>query len=331
MKIIILAGGQGTRLWPISTQEKPKQFHRLGTKETLLRETFLRVKSFGVENIFVITLEEQKHLVAEQIPEIPSSHIFAAPLPQDSAMGVAFAVKMLEKQGIDPQETLVFLPADHLIEPADAFVSFLKTVETEHQKYRDSLMTIGITPTGPMTRFGYIELRTQSSELRERNKVFKVEKFLEKPNEEKAKELIAEGNVVWNSGFIVGTLARLLQSFQTHAPEFLSATESIEAFKNAPRISFDYAIWEKESNILCMPSQNLFFWNDVGTWDSIPNLHHGQKIVEIQSHSNIAHSETGKPIVFLGAENLVVIESENGLIVAHKDHLGGIKDALKQL
>ena len=333
MKIVLLAGGQGTRLWPISTPKKPKQFQAIGTEHSLLRETFLRVKEIGIENIFVITLEEQKFLVESELPDLYSDHIISAPESQDSAMGVAFALRALQEKGIENSETLIFLPADHIINPAHVFCDFLKKAEEYNNQFPESLMTIGISPTSPSTEFGYIQLNACKSDCEKKDfPLFKVTQFLEKPNKQRAEELLSEGNTVWNSGFIVGKQEKLLSAFEKHAPEFLKAYDSLEDFKKAPRISFDYAIWEKEENILCIPSNNAFSWNDVGNWGAVDNMNDHQKVVEVfGAKNNQVFSQSKKDVVLLGLEDVIVIEGENGLLVAKKSEIHSLKDALKGL
>lgn len=340
MKIVLLAGGRGTRLWPVSTKDKPKQYHSFGMSSSLLRETFLRVSDFGVENIVVVTLEEQKHLVARDLPELKDEQVITLPYPHDSAMGIAFAIQGLEKLISSETEGLIFLPSDHLIAPNSVFCSFLKNLEKISQQNPEYLITVGISPTDPATRYGYIHCDNNAHEISSGIPVFKVKKFLEKPDKKKAEELIATKHVLWNAGFIIGSYERLKKAYLDHAPEFLEATTSLDKFRKTKALSFDYAIWEKEAQILCVPSNHLFSWNDVGMWDAIPTLSNNQKISSFDSKGNkisfaktgnIAYSESKKDIVLLGMEDTVVIEGENGILVSKKDNLSSVKSALKEL
>jgi mannose-1-phosphate guanylyltransferase len=336
MKIILLSGGQGTRLWPVSTKDNPKQYQKFGMKHSLLQETFNRVSCFGKNNIYVLTLEEQKHLVKKSLPEIKESQIITQPYAQDSAMGIAFTINNLKD--IDENETLVFLPSDHEIKPKKKFTDFIKNLETLNQKNSDYLFTVGITPNFPATDFGYIKCEDHKFSFKNKIYSLPVNKFLEKPKLEKAKTLFKEKNIFWNAGFIIGTKKRLKESFLKNAPEILNACKSLDDFKKAPFLSFDYAIWEKETKILCVPSQNLFNWNDIGLWKNVPNAQKNQKIIYLNKkgkkqnkHNNFVYSENKKPVILLDVKDLLVIEGDKGILIAKKGEEKNLKEALKHI
>lgn len=340
MKIIIHSGGIGSRLWPLSTKQKPKQYHSFSEENSLLRNSFLRIKEFGVENIFIATLEEHKHFVYQDIPELDQSHVLTQAAPHDSALGTALVIEKLKNiTGIE-NETLVFLPSDHIIEPANTFCEFLRNAETINQQHPTELITVGISPTYPANGFGYIQQSPEVFAQTDTIKAFRVKRFLEKPDTQTAQKLIDNGNVSWNAGFIIGTHQRLLQAFQHHAPQYLEAVHNLDIFEKLPRASFDYVIWENEKNILCLPSNHLFEWNDVGMWDTIPHLSKGQnttclnnngKEISLETSENIIFSSTQKKVLTLGLENIVIIESEDGILVANKENLSDIKKGLKIL
>jgi mannose-1-phosphate guanylyltransferase len=338
MKILLLAGGQGSRLWPISTPEKPKQFHSFGQDESLLRSTFLRLQEFAPDDIYIVTLEEQKHHIKKHIPEISKDHIITLPYAHDSAMGIAYGVHALRDF---PNETLVFLPSDHIISPPGAFCSFLKHAEIINQKYQEYLITVGISPTSPSSQFGYIHCEERVFDLSGTNAVFKVQAFLEKPEESVAKKLLETKHVLWNAGFVIGTQKKLFKTYEKFGQEYLESLKNLEAFKNAPLLSFDYVIWEKmKGSTLCIPSNHQFSWNDVGIWESIPDLEKKQKTVCVSSSGeivspkelkNTAYSASGKNILTLGLEDIVVIEGEEGILVAKKENLSYIKRGIKKI
>ncbi len=305
MKALILAGGSGTRLWPLSRKNYPKQFLKLNNKRSLLQETaerLLKVVSFN--DIIVMTNNEYKfHVLSDinalfnakdsasrgQVPlsgthgslpfghgSVPLTGIILEPAIRNTASAIALGMKYcLEKLGCKEDDVLFVCPSDHVIKPADRFAGYVKLSEEIAQK--GHLVTFGVKPTRPETGYGYIKVSKESvvssKHPEDASKdYYKVEKFTEKPDAETAKKYVDEGNYYWNSGMFAFSVATMMQEFSIHAPKIsemldMSFDDMVSNFKRMPDISLDYAVAEKSDRIVMMPLD--LYWNDIGSWDSL--------------------------------------------------------------
>jgi mannose-1-phosphate guanylyltransferase len=337
MKIILMAGGSGTRLWPISTTHFPKQFHTFGRKKSLLQETFTRVEALGKDNIFVITLDAFRPFVQEQLPTLSPGNILSTPIARDSALHIATCVTHFLKKNTPEEEPLLFLPSDHDVSPPSAYTQFLQHCFQIFRKKKNGLFTIGITPHTFSTQFGYIALKKKAPH----QDFSHVKSFYEKPSTNKAKALLERENIVWNAGYILGSVSRIHKAFHEHAPEILKEIKKDSPnYETIPPLSFDHAIWEKEKDIYCIPTNNAFSWNDIGNWNTAGPILPPSKssccdkegnIHPPKTLKNILFSSSKKPIITLGIEDCVLIESEEGILLAHKESLPHLKKTLSFL
>ncbi|MBN2732774.1 MAG: mannose-1-phosphate guanylyltransferase [Balneolaceae bacterium] len=347
---VIMAGGSGTRFWPKSTKEHPKQFLTLFGDQTMLQSTVERIKSaIPADRVWVITNERYVDLVNAQLPEVPKNNIIGEPVAKNTAPCVAAAAALIDKQ--DPDATMAVLPADHLIANADEFISVLKAGAQKAEE-SDSLVTIGVQPTRPETGYGYIELKKDSAEPVGDYEVKRVAQFREKPDIATARQFVFSGRFLWNSGMFIWKTSVILDQFKKHLPDVAEQvkqlkpsidtnqqTEALNIFYQAcPSVSIDYGIMEKAENVYVIPGD--FGWNDVGSWkalydveekDKNDNVMKALQYITEESSGNLVHSSNGKLIALAGVENLAVVETDDVILVCNLDKAQSVKQVVNQL
>jgi mannose-1-phosphate guanylyltransferase len=334
---VIMAGGVGTRFWPMSTTQRPKQFlDVLGIGETLLQQTFNRMKMIcPVENIYVVTSQSYKELVQQQLPEVHNENILCEPARKNTAPCVAYASYKIHKK--DPDAVTVVAPSDHLVKKEDTFV---KAITSCFQKAatEDCLITLGIKPTRPDTGYGYIQFI--KSDVDESDKrINKVKTFTEKPNHEMANFFMESGDFLWNSGIFIWSTRSILKALETHDPELSHLFKEGWDYYNTPRekefvdrayatcknISIDYSVMEKAANVYVRSS--IFGWSDLGTWGSLyshiekdakKNALVGKNIITYDCSNCIVQVPKDKLVVLQGLEDYIVVESEGVLMICKK-------------
>lgn len=337
---VILSGGSGTRLWPLSVSEKPKQFLSLVGKETMIQQTLLRLDGLNVADPIVICNESHRFIVAEQMQELGKKvTILLEPLPRNTAP--AIAVGAWQALSADKDAVMIVLPSDHIIKNKEAFCSAVKIAAEEALK--GSLVTFGIVPTMPHTGYGYIKAGSCAG-----GKVFDLEKFVEKPDLETAKKYLAEGTYSWNSGMFVfkaETFLKELEHFEPVMAElskkaFDNATKDSDfvrinkdAFEQIKGNSIDYAVMEKtkKGKVVKLDAG----WDDVGSYTALHQINEKDKngnVVCCQSTSAIIDSKgnyvnTRKKTALIGVENLVVVETDGALLICNMDKSQAVKEA----
>ncbi len=333
MKVVILAGGSGARFWPSSTSGTPKQFLKLFSDKTLIRQTFERFQGrVSPENIIVITSEEHVGLTKKELPEIPDKNIFGEPFRKNTAPACLTGTLFAEEN-----ETVLTVPADHYIPNSDNFFKCIDLAVNRLDKNPHTLITFGIRPTRPETGYGYIEADGKVSE-----KIFKVSKFHEKPGEEKAREYIDAGNFFWNSGMFMWKKSFFLNEIEKYENEIfesmnkmdvLSKKSVFSAYQSLKPISIDYALMEKSQNIEIVES--TFEWSDLGSWKSIMELEmNGSKsenIICVDSRNVFVKTNSKKPVAVVGLDNIIVIENENGLLICSEEKTQNVREVTTAL
>jgi mannose-1-phosphate guanylyltransferase len=343
---VILSGGSGTRLWPLSRSGYPKQFLPLLGAESLFQLTLDRVKSIpNSENPRVICNEEHRFLIAEQAHEIDVklTSILLEPIGRNTAPAVTLAALQLKSENKN-DDLMLILPSDHIIANPNAFYQAIEKASVAASM--GHLVTFGILPTQPETGYGYIKRGDDH-----KDGSFKVEQFVEKPNLDKAKSYLVSGDYFWNSGMFLFKVSTFLNEIKLHSPDILHACEKAlaniqkdldfsridkEAFTNCPSDSIDYAVMEKTQHAAVVPLDAE--WNDVGAWpavwevlqkDTQGNAHQGDVIIE-SSNNNYVHANH-RLVSLLGVEDLMVIETSDVVLVTHKDHAQDVKKIVDQL
>jgi mannose-1-phosphate guanylyltransferase len=343
---ILMAGGVGSRFWPVSTAEFPKQFHdMLGSGETLIQKTFSRLaKLIPVENILILTNESYNHLVLEQLPMVKQEQVLLEPAMRNTAPCILYASLKIQKQ--NPDAVMVVAPSDHWIENEDVFAQNLQQCFDFCAK-ENALMTLGIQPTFPNTGFGYIEYDKTDS-----NPIKKVNQFREKPDYETAKSFLDSGNFLWNGGIFIWSVKTITEAFEKFQPKmnalFLSGLESYntpaekqfieENYTLAENISIDYAVMETAKNVYVLPA--TFDWNDLGTWGSLHeklekdennNAVVNAKVLLENSSNNIVRSDADKLIIIDGLHDYIIVDKEGILLIYPKSKEQDIKSIVKKL
>jgi len=337
---VLMAGGVGSRFWPVSTTEFPKQFHdMLGSGYTLIQKTFGRLsKLIPAENIFILTNKRYNHLVLEQLPMVKPEQVLLEPAMRNTAPCILYASLKIQKQ--NPDAVMVVAPSDHWIEDENAFTNDLQKCFDFCAK-ENALMTLGIQPTFPNTGFGYIEFDKLDT-----NSIKKVNQFREKPDYETAKEFIKAGNFLWNGGIFIWSVASITNAFATFQPkmnslfmeginDYNTPAESsfIETkYANAEDISIDYAVMEKAKNVFVLPA--TFDWNDLGTWGSLHEKLEKDKqnnavlnatVILENASNNIIRTDTEKLIIIDGLNDYIIVDEKNILLIYPKEKEQDIK------
>lgn len=337
MYSVILCGGSGSRLWPLSRKNFPKQFLKLYSDKSLLQETFLRMREImPVENIFFITNDANLFNVINQIKEMEKdfdvSRVLTEPASLNTAAAITYTIKHLtEIVGIPVEDSIIFLPSDHFIGNKK---SYLDLVISSMKNVGDKIGTIGITANKPETGYGYIRKGENMGGH------FRVLDFKEKPDKEVAEKYIASGEYVWNSGMYIFNVRTFAKELRQHAPEiYLLMIEEmdqfIKNFNKLPAISIDCAISEKSSNVIVFEGE--FGWSDIGCFDSLSE-HEGiqkesDRHISIDSKNIHVHSPNDKLIVTLGVEDLVIVENNDSILIHKKGRGNDVKkvtDLLKE-
>ena len=325
-----MAGGIGSRFWPMSTQGYPKQFIDVfGTGRTFIQMTVDRFA--GVvepENVWIVTSEKYADIVKEQLPEVPSSHVLLEPCRRNTAPCIAYVAWRIKSQ--DAKANLVVAPSDHIVLNPEEFrrvvTSALKFTENS-----DAIVTLGMKPTRPETGYGYIQADMSSASLRNKQ-IYRVDSFKEKPDLKTAMQYIKHSEYYWNSGIFIWNVNTIVNSLRMYAPEISVIFEKLlpfygtekeqavinENFPNCPNISIDYAILEKAEEIFVMPAD--FGWSDVGTWGSLITLADKDANGNAVVGNNVKLYESKNCMVHTSQERKVVIQGLDGYIVAEKDN-----------
>jgi mannose-1-phosphate guanylyltransferase len=341
---LVLAGGSGTRFWPLSRKVRPKQLLTLFNENTLLEETILRLSGvIPPENILILTNEEQEDAVRKLLPGHPQKNIFAEPARKDTAAAIALGVGLIAAR--DSDATMAVLPADHLIKDKVSFQADLRAAAAVAGKTGD-LVTIGITPTWACSGYGYIERgKKVDGPISD---FYEVVRFREKPAADLAEQFVRSGNFFWNAGIFIWSVKAILTELNRHAPalgEFISAIRHssdparviADRFSKLPKISVDYAVMEKASRVVVKAAS--FDWDDVGSWTSIakyleqlPNSNAANTTVSIEgSNNNIIFSDQKIHLALVGVNDLIVVQTKDSILVCHRHEVERVKSLVATL
>ncbi len=337
---VIMAGGIGSRFWPISTQEYPKQFHDiLGTGQSLLQRTYQRVeKLIPSENILIATNERYDDLVLNQLEKVSANNVLLEPAMRNTAPCILYAALKIYNQ--NPDAVMLVAPSDHWIDNENEFINNIETSFTACSK-ADILMTLGIQPNSPNTGYGYIQFNQTSTEIKT------VKNFTEKPNLEKAQQFLNSGDYLWNAGIFVWSAKNIIKAFEKSLPKMVAIfkagndcwnTESEKTFikenyEKSENISIDFGIMENANNVHVLPVD--FGWNDLGTWGSLydklekdtqQNAVVGAETIFRDAHGNMVKTQSGKRVVIQGLKDFIVVENEDVIMICPKSAEQDIKE-----
>ncbi len=345
--VAIMAGGIGSRFWPMSRNNFPKQFlDILGTGKTLIQETFSRYQKFiQKENIYVITAEEYVPILQQQLPHLLPENILAEPSRKNTAPCITYAAFKIHQK--DPKAVMIATPADNLILQTSEFITTLKKA-LSFVEHINALVTIGVKPAYPNTGYGYIQYESAEAAP----EIYKVKTFTEKPNTELAKAFIASGDFLWNAGIFTWKVKNLLTALEKHMPELYElfaaeqaqfnteneyrAIESI--YPQCTNISIDIGIMEKAENVYVIPAS--FGWSDLGTWNSawenmdkdyFGNAVSGKQVIVVDDHNCMVHVPDNKLVLLQGLQDYIIVDTKDVLLVCKKENEQKIKDYVAEI
>ena len=343
---LIMAGGSGTRLWPLSRERRPKQSLELVGQRSMFQHSVDRlIPLFSLDDVWVVTREEHADLLRQQVSELPAEHFIMEPEGRGTAPAIGLAAIHLYHQ--NPEAVMAVLTADHYISNAERFQQTLSAAEEAAQK--GHLVTLGITPTSPSTAFGYIE---EDQKLEQINgfDVFRVRQFTEKPNRETAARMVSSGLYTWNSGMFVWQVKRILEEFERQMPEFYARLMAVDAaigtkaysqvleeiWPEIPKQTIDYGIMEGAADVVVIPVE--MGWSDIGSWSSLSG------VLPTDADGNIIDADhegldTHNTIIFghsrlistIGVKDLVIVDTDDALLICAKDHEQQVKDLVEKL
>jgi len=345
--VAIMAGGIGSRFWPMSRTNYPKQFlDILNTGKTLIQQTFERYsKLVPEENIYIITSKEYIPIVKKQLPGMRPENILGEPSKKNTAPCVAYiSFKLLQK---DPKANLVAAPADHIVLEPDEFIKTSKKA-LDFVSHINAFVTLGIKPNHPNTGYGYIQHDTVPAAP----DVYKVKTFTEKPNLELAKTFVSSGDFLWNAGIFIWKVKNIVTAFEKYLPEmyevFASEKEKFnteeedaaieEIYPQCTNISIDFGIMEKADNVYVIPAS--FGWSDLGAWksawenmekDYLGNAVAGKNVMIIDATKCMVHTQDNKLVVLQGLDDFIVVDTKDALLICHKEKEQEIKDFVAEV
>ncbi|MFT3989872.1 MAG: mannose-1-phosphate guanylyltransferase [Luteolibacter sp.] len=340
---LILAGGSGTRFWPLSRNARPKQLLDLFGTGTMLEQTILRLEGLvPFENILILTNSQQEAAVREIATMLPPENIFAEPAKRDTAPAVALGIGLIAARS--PDALMLVLPADHLIKDTEAYHSVMRDALTAAE-HSNGLVTIGIKPTWPCPSYGYIERgeRAHIQNAAFENAPAEVKRFREKPAPELAEQFLAQGDFTWNAGMFVWSLPTVINQFVSHSPDLANFISELRhtrdilgvvaaQFPKLTPISIDYALMEKADRVLNIEAS--FDWDDVGSWISVATYldnvgadnKTNEPISEIDSENNIIfNARKGSRVALLGVDDLIIVQTDDALLIANRHQADAIK------
>ncbi|MBS1574153.1 MAG: mannose-1-phosphate guanylyltransferase [Bacteroidetes bacterium] len=345
--VAIMAGGIGSRFWPMSRSSYPKQFlDILHTGRTLIQQTYDRYKKVvPPENIYIVTSGEYASIVKKQLPELSEENILSEPSRKNTAPCIAYvSFKLLQK---DPEACMIVAPADHLILETDPFIKTASKA-LDFVNHLNALVTLGIKPTYPNTGYGYI----QHDSLQAAEDVYKVKTFTEKPNRELAKTFIASGDFLWNAGIFFWKVKNIISAFEKHLPEmyevFAAEKEKFntkeegraieQLYPHCTSISIDFGVLEKADNVYVIPAS--FGWSDLGTWNSawenmdkdyLGNAVAGKKVMVVDATKCVVHVPDNKLVVVQGLDDFIVVDTKDVLLICKKEKEQEIKEYVAEV
>lgn len=350
---VIMAGGSGTRLWPLSRRARPKQLLRIVEGRSLLSRAFERLRAtFAPKDIYVIALAEHVPAIAEELPELPASNLIGEPVGRDTTGAIALAAAILHRD--DPETVMGVFTADHLIRPVDRFVEVIRRGYAAVGESPDALVTFGIKPTEPHTGLGYVECGDSVA-----SGVWAVNSFKEKPDLATAKQYVASGKYFWNSGTFVWRTQTILEQIKANQPAIHAAAQKLagawhtpegpslaaEVYPTLPRISIDYAVMEKMFEPKATAAKVLVVemaldWLDVGHWTALSkvlgagageNTSALRRGITLSCKNNVLVCEDDHLIATIGVDDLIIAHSPDATLVCHKDHIDRIKELVANL
>lgn len=340
---LIMAGGKGTRFWPLSTEEKPKQFLNLVGEKTMIQMTIDRILPIiPIEKIFVCTGERYVDLVKEQLPYLPERNIIVEPEGRNTAPCIALSALVIERYY--KNSTMVVLPSDHLIKDESKFRDILIRGAKFLEENIDGILTLGMKPDRPETGYGYINYGREIE-----NGIKQVNKFVEKPNLQLANEYLKDGTYLWNGGMFLWKTGHILNEIKKYTPSIyeslhnLSKVNEIEIqeyinrnYSKTEAISIDYAVLEKSEKIFVIPSK--IGWDDIGTWKSIEryrerdvenNIINDKTRVINSKHNMVVNNR--KKVVMIGIDNTMAIETEEAIFIVNKEYMDNLRNYQEEI
>jgi len=340
MKVLIIAGGQGTRLWPLSRTSQPKQLQTLLSKKSLLQETADRVTSaVSLSDIYIVVSDNfQLSEVRKQLPNIPKQNIVQEPMAKNTAAAICYGAALLAKNGF-LEETMLILAADHIIKNSETLITATKLADKFLITNPNKLITFGIKPTYAETGYGYIEQGTEIS-----SGVYSVKSYKEKPQKEMAEEYIKDGKYLWNGAIFMWKVKTILEHFNKYSPEHNSIIKAVQlnedltvAYGKIKNISIDYAISEKDPDLVVMPID--LDWADIGNWKTVRDLlqkNPGENAVEgqhveLDTSNCLILNRSGRLIATVGIDNLIIVDLPDVLLICPADRAQDVKKIVDSL
>lgn len=336
---LIMAGGKGTRFWPLSTEDKPKQFLKLIGDKTMIQMTVERILPIiPMDRIYICTGERYVDLIKEQVPNLSVENIIIEPEGRNTAPCITLSSLVIKRKYKDA--TMVVLPSDHLIENEDKFRDIILKANKYLDTNNKAIVTLGMSPTRPETGYGYIKYDNNTN-----MEMLKVDRFVEKPDKETAEKYLKEGNYLWNGGMFLWKVNTILSEVKKYIPnmyEVLSEIENVSDenlqevinsnYSKTDEISIDYAVLEKSSDIYVVKSD--IGWDDIGTWmameryrekDNYENIY-DENTISIDSRNSLVIGNSDKQVIMIGVDNIATIVSDDGIYIVKKSLLENIKD-----
>lgn len=336
---LIMAGGKGTRFWPLSTEDKPKQFLKLIGDKTMIQMTVERILPIiPMDRIYICTGERYVDLIKEQVPNLSVENIIIEPEGRNTSPCITLSSLVIKRKYKDA--TMVVLPSDHLIENEDKFRDIILKANKYLDTNNKAIVTLGMSPTRPETGYGYIKYDNNTN-----MEMLKVDRFVEKPDKETAEKYLKEGNYLWNGGMFLWKVNTILSEVKKYIPntyEVLSEIENVSDenlqevinsnYSKTDEISIDYAVLEKSSDIYVVKSD--IGWDDIGTWmameryrekDNYENIY-DENTISIDSRNSLVIGNSDKQVIMIGVDNIATIVSDDGIYIVKKSLLENIKD-----